>query len=350
MSSELENIKQEYASLGEPSGVEQEDDAEHPFDAEKISVSTKPVPLNRLVERIVDKSVSSPKIQRNADLWDDERKSRFIESLMLKIPIPLFYVAADPDENWKVVDGLQRISTIRQFMIDKSFVLSKLEFLTDYNKKNIDTLYYNKNTNDFLVDLISTKEFINSTGNTVKDERMAARELALRFVSFLIRDFNLYPKKGDMDEYLSDTMMLMNAMPKLEKKVINKLFYNRHVDTRCLYTNFDDIKGIFCLGMKRATDLFGIHAFRRSTIHSAIRAPINKAIFECTAITLAKISIDRFNYLLDNKDEIIRYVHQEYQNNNDLHYAISRDSQKHSSVLYRFNWFWNTFEVTNFGG
>ncbi len=51
-----------------------------------------------------------------------------IESLLLRIPIPVFYVAADEDENWSVVDGVQRMSTIYNYVSGK-FSLNRLEYL-----------------------------------------------------------------------------------------------------------------------------------------------------------------------------------------------------------------------------
>ena len=42
--------------------------------------------------------------------WHDERKSKFIESILLGIPIPSIFVAQQPDGAWDVVDGLQRLS------------------------------------------------------------------------------------------------------------------------------------------------------------------------------------------------------------------------------------------------
>lgn len=46
--------------------------------------------------------------------WDDEQKSRLIESVLLGIPLPSIFVAQDEEGRWEVVDGLQRISTILQ--------------------------------------------------------------------------------------------------------------------------------------------------------------------------------------------------------------------------------------------
>lgn len=46
--------------------------------------------------------------------WDDEQKSKFIESILLGIPLPTIFVAQKEDSKWSVVDGLQRLSTILQ--------------------------------------------------------------------------------------------------------------------------------------------------------------------------------------------------------------------------------------------
>ncbi len=48
--------------------------------------------------------------------WTSSQKTKFIESLLLGIPTPPIYVNANPDGKWEVVDGLQRISTLLQFM------------------------------------------------------------------------------------------------------------------------------------------------------------------------------------------------------------------------------------------
>ena len=47
--------------------------------------------------------------------WDLDQQSRFVESLLLGIPIPPIFVAEDGDGKWELVDGLQRISTILSF-------------------------------------------------------------------------------------------------------------------------------------------------------------------------------------------------------------------------------------------
>ena len=50
--------------------------------------------------------------------WNDERKTRFIESLILGIPIPPIFVYQDENGIWELIDGLQRLSTVLQLTGD----------------------------------------------------------------------------------------------------------------------------------------------------------------------------------------------------------------------------------------
>ena len=126
-------------------GLEEEKDDDsidirRPFNPEHIKVRT----VHRVVELITSRIAHgeielAPDFQRMAGVWDDKRKSRLIESLLLRIPIPVFYVAADKDDRWSVVDGLQRTSTIYDFIEDK-FSLRRLEYLTKLNGQTFSNL------------------------------------------------------------------------------------------------------------------------------------------------------------------------------------------------------------------
>ncbi|MCI2965416.1 DUF262 domain-containing protein [Shewanella sp. N2AIL] len=61
-----------------------------------------------------DELVINPEFQR-LFRWDITRKTRFIESILLSIPIPPIFVFQDKDGNWELIDGLQRLSTVLEF-------------------------------------------------------------------------------------------------------------------------------------------------------------------------------------------------------------------------------------------
>src|SRR5690606_22673881 len=80
--------------------------------------------------------------QRMPNLWDEKKMCRFIESLLLRLPIPAFYFNEADDNRIEVVDGLQRISTIKKFTVDKTLVLKDLEFLKEFKDETFDSLPY----------------------------------------------------------------------------------------------------------------------------------------------------------------------------------------------------------------
>lgn len=73
----------------------------------------------------------SPEFQR-LYRWSDYQKTRFIESILLGIPIPPIFVAEDENGKWELVDGLQRLSTIFSFF----GILKKNETELDQEKNS----------------------------------------------------------------------------------------------------------------------------------------------------------------------------------------------------------------------
>lgn len=62
-----------------------------PYDPELIDVRDSPISVFQAYTMILDKDINlSPDFQRNV-VWDSKRKSRLIESILLRIPIPVFY-------------------------------------------------------------------------------------------------------------------------------------------------------------------------------------------------------------------------------------------------------------------
>jgi hypothetical protein len=83
----------------------------------------------------------NPRFQRR-DAWNEERKSRFIESLLLGLPIPQLVLAEDPKKKGKyvVIDGKQRLLSLLRFASEKEAPL-KLKGLTLRNDLNGKTFY-----------------------------------------------------------------------------------------------------------------------------------------------------------------------------------------------------------------
>lgn len=82
-----------------------------------------------------DELIIKPEYQR-LFRWTYGQKVRLIESLMLGIPLPTIFIFQNEDGIWELVDGLQRISTILQFMNElkehEKLILSGTEYLTHF--------------------------------------------------------------------------------------------------------------------------------------------------------------------------------------------------------------------------
>ncbi len=393
---------EDLAADGSLAGVESDDygiDEQEPFDPEKISIEPKVTSMDAVIRRLIQGTIRlAPAFQRN-EVWDDERKSQLIESMMLRIPIPMFYVSADEKGNWDVVDGLQRLTTIKQFVLGneyfetkdeqlrgKGLKLKDLEFWGDkfdgvtfselpepmVNRiletqfqftiinpgtpeevkrnvfKRINTggmpltsqeirhaLYQGKSS-ELLAELVESPDYKDATAKSVKDSRMAGRELILRFLAFSLRDYTQYPKNSDMDAFLSDTMRIINLMPDLPEKELSKIFQN--TDTLKLrFNTVDELKDRFSISMIRAHQLFGIHTFRKS-YGNKNRTPINKTLFEVWGNLLAELNDGKFSTLLSNSNAFLN----EYNpmlDAQDTANMISRHSWKYSGVKDRYEKF-----------
>src|SRR5712691_5980571 len=100
-------------SAGDSSEIE-------PFDPTLILINSQSMTVDLMIRRIEHDEINlQPDFQRMGGIWDDVKQSRLIESLLLRIPLPAFYLDAADDNRWLVIDGLQRLTALRRFILDK---------------------------------------------------------------------------------------------------------------------------------------------------------------------------------------------------------------------------------------
>ncbi|HEV3317245.1 MAG TPA: DUF262 domain-containing protein [Candidatus Angelobacter sp.] len=332
--SELED--QPFLSLFERgTGIEDEEvgtDATitEPFDPTLIRVSAKTITIDLLVARLRRNEINlAPDFQRKAGIWDNGAQSRLIESLLIRIPLPAFYMDASNDDNWIVVDGLQRLTTLKRFIVDKEFELCDLEFLKPLSGKRYDALPRNfqrrieetqvtlyliepgtpsqvkfnifkrintgglplspqeirhalnqGNATQLLKRLADSLEFKQATAGSIRDERMADREFVLRFLSFVMVPYTSYRSK-DFDSFLNDRMAEINKMDEPELKRFERLFATTMIN---------------------AYQLFGSDAFRKRYNPNHARYPVNKALFESWSVALSALSVTRRTELIARRE------------------------------------------------
>lgn len=243
-----------------------------------------------------------PDYQRKSGIWDNSKKSLLIESILMGIPLPLFYFAANKEGGLSIVDGLQRLSTIIEFLNNKSS-LSKVEYLKDLKNKKFNDLSENekssiedyqihchimeadtpedvkldifKRINDggtplnkyeirnalysgkstqLLKELSESQEFKNVLGANLNTQRMRDRYVIMRALAFYLwRNQQFLPQdliiskelKGTLDDFISRYMRIINSLTK---------------------KSVDNIKLLFLDTMKKIYKLYKDSAFKRNDI------------------------------------------------------------------------------------
>ncbi len=130
-------------------GIEEDDTSAdtpitEPFDPNLVRMETTQPTIDLVLQRIALNEIDlNPGFQRKGGIWNDTTQSRLIESILVRIPLPAFYFDATDDDKWLVVDGLQRLITLKRFVIDRSLRLKDMEFLTNLDGKRYDDLTRN---------------------------------------------------------------------------------------------------------------------------------------------------------------------------------------------------------------
>lgn len=345
---------------------------EIPFNPSEINIKSIPRNIGQLVELLEDDQILIPKYQRLPNLWSETKKSRFIESLMLDLPIPLFYFDERDDKKWYVVDGLQRMSTLEHFMLgsgevgkNKSkLILQDLEFLTQYNDKNWDdlpkdlkrrinsnqvtitligkgtpdevkyTIFSRINQGDtplkaqeirtalfqgyrinFLESLISEKTvegilFNKVTDGSIKSKRQQDLDFISRFIAFYLIDYKKY--EPDMDRFITSGTKEIKNDPEILTKI---------------KTDFNN-------SLNLSFSIFGKNAFRK--IKNEGRSFINKPLFEVISVAFAKLNENQRNKLLENKEEFYkRYINFQNDFSNKFWDSITTGTAAKDRVIVR---------------
>lgn len=107
------------------------------YSPNNIDFTISQLSIGKILKRLKEKEIN---ISSRKRAWSKTKQSRFIESILVRIPLPSFYFDGSDDESWTVVDGLKRLITLNNFAIKKTLELNDLEYLPEYNKMKFDDL------------------------------------------------------------------------------------------------------------------------------------------------------------------------------------------------------------------
>ena len=311
--------------------------------------------VHDVVRRIKQKRyIMDPDFQRDF-IWPLDKQSKLIESVIIRIPLPVFYLAEDDDGNSIVVDGLQRLSTFNCFL--KNEFSLRLPSREELNGKIFDdlpvklqnriencnlTVYildskaperarldifervnsgepltrqqmrnclFTGKATQFLRQEASTDIFLEATGGSLSVKKMRDREFINRYCAFQILSYKNY--RGDMDEFLAEVLTEMNRMEQNEIYELSKKFHT---------------------GLRNNFELFGHHAFRKHTPNQEYRNVLNASLWDVMSTCLSHYSEET----IKAKTEPIRKVFYDLLENDNFVDAITIGTNGTRKVKRRF--------------
>lgn len=341
-----------------------------PYAVSKLKVETKHISIFQALRKIEKNEINlNPDFQR-AFVWDVAKQSRLIESLLIRIPLPAFYLDATDQVNWSVVDGLQRLTTLYRYCRKEDFKLTGLQFLTDLEKLKFselppkyqvliedDTqlLFYNLmpgtpleakftifsrvNTGGMqltpqeirhalnqgpitkvLSDLAKHSLFRHATEGVVESLRMSDRELILRALSFMQFGVESYREFNELDGFLLSSMSKLNSLSERQMSILKDQF-------------------VICVSKVRS--IFGKYAYRKFSYIGGRRSPFNKALFETWTVAVKDYTMEE---LEARREDIMRAFAALISSNQNFERSISSSTAGYGAVSTRFSAIQNLLE------
>lgn len=346
-----------------------------PFSPSDISISTPPMNMGDLIDMIKEGWVEfAPIYQRAPDLWSPKQKSRLIESILLGLRLPAFYFEEITKKRWALIDGLQRCCAIKDFCVDESMTLTKLEFLgkeyegikfSDFDfatRRDIRMLPITVNvlsqgvpdmvkyilfrrlntggvplTNqeirnavfcgpaiDAVRKMAQSDEFKRATLDKIESKRKTDMDFVSRFVAFYFSGWKNY--EPDLDNYINKSLENLN-------KENDSSFLDQMIrDFKC--------------SMFLAYELFGNRAFRKQESLYDRRRPLNKAYFEVISVLLAKLDKNQRDFMLEHKELLNENMCCAMRESQTYNNSFSGGTGDPSAVKTRFSWMEQIINLT----
>ena len=334
-----------------------------PFNPSAIKVGQRTMTVFQVMRKIDLAEIElNPEFQRKF-VWNLTRQSRLIESILLRIPLPAFYLDATDEGCWLVVDGLQRLNTMHLFYKGK-LQLTNLEYLKELEGKTFADLPRNwqrqiedqtelnlyiiqpetpsvvkfmifsrVNTGGlvltqqeirhalsqgrattYLAELAEIPEFHKATSNSISPLRMDDRECVLRFLAFHINPYTTFRSQSfqSFDGFLSEMMGWLNKTPEPKLAELRERFRD---------------------AMIKAERVFEQYAFRKMYQRGGRRTQISKPLFEAWSVLLQP---RRLELLEERRERIIDGFIKQMNQNIAFNKAISYGTGSPTAVSSRF--------------
>lgn len=333
-----------------------------PFNPKDINIGVERLSLDALIIRMQHKEIDlNPDFQRSPNLWTTTKKSRLIESILVRLPLPAFYFDATDDNNWLVIDGLQRLSAIKHFVLgNPSLVLRGLEFLTDEIGKtyeNIGRMYQRRiHESQITAYLVrpgtpadvkySIFKRINTGGLTLNNQEIRnamAKPAQREFLEDCCANPLFKDLLGDQSKRMLDRELVLRffAFYKLDNTTVTSSNITISLDEMMetlknkSKADLEKLQEILNKSLTRCHELLGIHAFEKPTSDNKRGVSKSITLYEVLMVSIGHLSEDEFTLLSTKKDLFKMMLHREINVDTDFFNSLTFATQKKSHVQIR---------------
>ena len=319
-------------TIEEPDGLETEGASWGDYPLDEMLIRNDQRTVRDVLYRISQgRYVMNPDFQRDF-IWAEDKQSKLIESVIMRIPLPVFYMAEDSEGRMVVVDGLQRLSTFKRFtdgdlklqlpsrheldgqtfsglspkyqnrvedcnlifyIIDsKAPERARLDIFERVNggqqltrQQMRNCLYMGKAT-QFLKREAQTGVFLKATGASLNPKTMRDREFVNRFCAFHVLGPESY-ERDDMDDFLARALSRMNEMAD---------------------TELADLSTAFQRGLGNNYLLFEHQAFRKHEPGQDRRTVLNASLWDVMSTCLSCYSEEQIEAHTDSLRDALYYL------------------------------------------
>lgn len=344
-----------------------------PFDPSALKVEVKNATIGQLCDMLSKNLIDlQPDFQRKTDVWNKKKKSRLIESLILGLPLPSFYFYIDQKKGkWVIIDGLQRLCALKDFIVKKTLKLSGLELLSNdlYDKTYDDFSYFEQLTigmrsvtlnvisgdasveakyiifrrinsegtklspaevrnalfhgesMNYVRDLAKSSEFKLATDSKVSDKRLLHQDYAARFIVFFVLGYKEY-KDNNMEKFIGKGLLT--------------------IDQNCDKYNLSSLQIIYDSSLKTCKELLGDDCFRLPLDNNGKKYKdiknkrISMSLFEATMYAVSKLTIQQRDNILANKESFVK-AYENLFKDEELRLSLKNGTNQNQAVYKRFS-------------
>ncbi len=354
----IEEFEKNYIGIEEQDTEDIDTNMGMPYNISDIRIEQKMLNVYQIENWIMQSMLNlQPEYQRNL-VWDDQRKTALIESLLLRIPLPSFYLNEDENGYKNVIDGMQRLSTIHEF-VQNAFPLKKMQYFPNcenmifrelpmmyqsyimetvltvnildarcpqmikfdifkrvntgglqLNFQEIRNIMAKPMVRNLLKEMASCEEFRTATGRGINDIRMGAQELCLRLITIL------YHYDWDHHNRLVNYVGLMKTMDNMIVEL-----------NMCIERDYRRILSDFKRAMRQAHMILGSDIFTTPG-----QKRVNASLFTSWAAVLMYYKFPN-DWIEKNTDRIYNDYKTELEEKNDFYHAVTSSTGSRKNIL-----------------